>query len=221
MLLMLGIVCSSIFILSIGELIIKVVRKDTTKNPPVEKTFIFILSIVLILTNTYNYIVRFYFRGIIMIELRKITENNFEECIKLEPKEEQKRYVASNISSLAEAYVALTNNECIPMPYAIYDKDIMVGFIMLSYNEADENDDGNVYWVCRLMIDKGHQGKGYGKKAMAKALELIRTSPYGKATVVSLSYEPENVIARTLYASLGFVETGKIEAGELVTKLAL
>jgi diamine N-acetyltransferase len=156
-----------------------------------------------------------------MIELRKITDDNFDECIKLEPKEEQKSFVASNISSLAEAYVALTNNECIPMPYAIYNNDIMVGFIMLSYNEADENDDENAYWVCRLMIDKRYQGKGYGKKAMAKALELIRTFPYGKASVVSLSYEPENMTAKTLYASLGFVETGKIEYGELVAKLAL
>lgn len=92
-----------------------------------------------------------------MIELQKITDDNFEECIKLEPKEEQKNYVASNICSLAEAYVALTNNECIPMPYAIYNNDIMVGFIMLSYNEAAMNNDENAYWVCRLMIDKSYQ----------------------------------------------------------------
>ncbi|WP_244991439.1 GNAT family N-acetyltransferase [Clostridium senegalense] len=107
------------------------------------------------------------------------------------------------------------------MPYAIYDNDIMVGFIMLSYNEKDENDDKNTYWVCRLMIDKDHQSKGYGKKTMIKALELIRTFPYGKASAVYLSYEPENVVARTLYASLGFVETGKIEDGEMVAKLVL
>lgn len=48
-----------------------------------------------------------------MIELRKITDDNFQECINLEPKEEQKNYVASNISSLAEAYVALANNEAL------------------------------------------------------------------------------------------------------------
>lgn len=156
-----------------------------------------------------------------MVELRKITDDNFDECIKIEPKEEQKSYVASNIRSLAEAYVALTNNECIPMPYAIYDNDIMVGFIMLSYSEADENNDENIYWVCRLMIDKRYQGKGYGKEAVSKALELIRTFPYGKAAVVSLSYEPENVAAKTLYASFGFVETGSIEDGEMVAKLAL
>ncbi len=152
-----------------------------------------------------------------MIELQKITDDNFDECIKLEPKEEQKSYIASNISSLAEAYVALTNNE-FPMPYAVYDNDMMVGFIMLSY---DVNDDESTYWVCRLMIDKRYQGNGYGKETMKKALELIKTFPYGKASAVSLSYEPENLIAKKLYASLGFIETGKIAYGELVAKLAL
>ncbi|WP_315122457.1 GNAT family N-acetyltransferase [uncultured Clostridium sp.] len=156
-----------------------------------------------------------------MVELRKITFDNFDECIKLEPKEEQKSFVASNIRSLAQAYVALTNNECIPMPYAIYDNDIMVGFIMLSYTAADKNNDENAYWVWRLMIDKGQQGKGYGKEAMAKALELIRSFPHGEASAVYLSYEPENVAAKALYASLGFVETGKIEYGEMVAKLVL
>lgn len=152
-----------------------------------------------------------------MIELRKITEDNFNECIKLEVKEEQKGYVASNMCSLAEAYVALINNQCIPMPYAIYYNDSIVGFIMMLYTQVDED----AYWVGRLMIDKQYQGKGYAKEAMAKALELIKTFPYGKASAVFLSYEPENVVAKTLYKSLGFVETGKIEDGELVAKLDL
>lgn len=156
-----------------------------------------------------------------MVELRKVTFDNFDECIKLEPNEEQKNFVASNIRSLAQAYVALANDECIPMPYVIYGDDIMVGFIMLSYTEADKNDGENAYWVWRLMIDKEYQGKGYGKESMIKAIDLIRTLPHGEADAVYLSYEPENVVAKSLYASLGFMETGKIEEGELVAKMIL
>jgi len=156
-----------------------------------------------------------------MIELQKITFDNFDECIKLETTEEQKSFVASNIRSLAQAYVALTNNECIPMPYAIYANELMVGFIMLSYAKADENQDEDAYWVWRFMIDKGYQGKGYGKEAMLKALELIKTFPHGKVSAVYLSYELDNVVAKKLYASLGFMETGKIEEGEMIAKLAL
>ena len=156
-----------------------------------------------------------------MIELRKITFDNFDECIKLEPKAEQKSFVASNLCSLAEAYVALTNKECIPMPYAIYNNETMVGFLMLSYGEAYENKDETAYWVWRLMIDKGYQGKGYGREAMKNALELIKTFPHGEASTVYLSYELENAVAKALYGSLGFVETGKIEDGEMVAKLTL
>lgn len=67
-----------------------------------------------------------------MIRLREITFDNFIECIKLEAKEEQKDFVATNLYSLAEAYTALSNGYSIPMPYAIYNDDTMVGFIMLS-----------------------------------------------------------------------------------------
>ena len=35
---------------------------------------------------------------------------------------------------------------------------------------------------------------------------------------VALSYEPENTVARRLYASLGFVETGEQEEDELVAR---
>jgi diamine N-acetyltransferase len=156
-----------------------------------------------------------------MIELQKITGDNFRECINLEVKEEQKNFVAPNIRSLAQAYVATSNNECIPMPYAIYDKETMVGFIMLCYCIADETEPENTYGVWRLMIDKHHQGKGYGKETMAKVIELIKTFPHGAATSVVLSYEPENLVAKALYASFGFVETGVIEEGEAVAKLTL
>lgn len=156
-----------------------------------------------------------------MIDLRKITFENFEECINLEPKEEQKSFVAPNIRSLGEAYVALDTNDCIPMPYAIYSGDVMVGFIMMTFNETNEINKENTYWICRLMIDKRYQGKGYGKNAVIKALELVKTFPYGQASLVYLSYEPENVGAKRLYASLGFEETGDIEEGEIVAKLSL
>lgn len=158
-----------------------------------------------------------------MITLRKITHDNFIDCINLEPAEEQKRFVARNIYSLAEAYVALTNGYCIPMPYAIYHDETMVGFIMLSYEKADEEDeeDETVYKIWRLMIDKKYQGMGYGKKALEKALELIRTFPYGEARLAVLSYEPENIAAKNLYASFGFRETGEMDDDEVWAVLQL
>jgi len=38
---------------------------------------------------------------------------------------------------------------------------------------------------------------------------------------VALSYEPENTVARRLYESLGFRETGETEGEEVVARLTL
>ncbi|GKX68204.1 GNAT family N-acetyltransferase [Inconstantimicrobium mannanitabidum] len=92
---------------------------------------------------------------------------------------------------------------------------------MLAYSKANESTDENTYWIWRFMVDKQYQGKGYGRKTMEKVLELIKTFPHGKASSIQLSYEPENIVAKTLYASFGFKETGEIEDGELVARLTL
>jgi diamine N-acetyltransferase len=71
------------------------------------------------------------------------------------------------------------------------------------------------------MIDKNFQGKGYGKEAFGKALDLIKTFPQGDAVSVFLSYNPENEVARKLYASFGFVENGDISDDEVIARLEL
>ncbi|MCM1988895.1 GNAT family N-acetyltransferase [Oceanirhabdus seepicola] len=158
-----------------------------------------------------------------MIELRKITWDNWEACISLEIKEEQDDFIASNKFSLAQSYVALLNDELPPMTYAIHNDDTVIGFIMMYYDTAEENDYGDeeCYGICRFMIDKRFQGKGYGKEAFTQAIELIKTFPQGKASVVYLSYNPKNMVAKNLYASFGFEETGEIDDGEAVARLNL
>ena len=56
------------------------------------------------------------------------------------------------------------------------------------------------------MIDKKHQGKGYGKEAMQLALDFIRAFPCGAVEYRRLSYAPQNSVAKKLYKSLGFAE---------------
>lgn len=71
------------------------------------------------------------------------------------------------------------------------------------------------------MIDKEYQNKGYGKKALKLALEFIKSFPCGRAEYCWLSYEPENEVARRLYRSFGFVETGEMAGEELIAVLKL
>ena len=59
------------------------------------------------------------------------------------------------------------------------------------------------------MIDKRYQGRGFGKEAFKQVLDFVRSKPCGDAECVWLSYEPENEVAKKLYASFGFVEEPK------------
>ena len=70
-----------------------------------------------------------------MVELRPITEENFEECVSLDVKEQQQDFIPENMCSLAEAYVAMTSGDLVPMPFGVYDaeQNVMVGFLMLGY----------------------------------------------------------------------------------------
>ena len=162
----------------------------------------------------------------IMINLRKITYENLETCIyEIQTTEEQKDFVASNVASLAEAYASITNGGR-ATPYAVYDDDTMVGFVMYTYGDKHGGDfeEGKpytmpCYYIWRLLIDKNHQRKGYGKQAIEKVIEEIKTMPYGKADRIYVSYEPDNIGSKSLFASLGFVETGEVDDSEVVANL--
>ena len=162
-----------------------------------------------------------------MVHLEKVTYKNEEEIIGMDINESQYPFVANNVESLADAYIAITSGEAYAYPFAIYDDDTPVGFLMLGYNEATlEGPEApeslrNNYSLWRLMIDKRYQGKGFGREAVRLALEFIRTWPSGMSEVCVTSYNPENEVAKKLYASFGFVENGDIVDDEIVAVLKL
>ncbi|MGH9902149.1 MAG: GNAT family N-acetyltransferase [Pyrinomonadaceae bacterium] len=141
------------------------------------------------------------------ITLREINKDNFRQCIKLETFDEQKTFVATNVFSIAQSKV-----EPNMVPMAVYDGEEMVGFIMFGPDTEED-----CYVVARLMIDKHHQGKGYGRAAMVEAIKHMRAAP--DCREIALSFEPENVAADRLYESLGFRKTGEVIEGELVARL--
>ena len=158
------------------------------------------------------------------ITLEKITYKNYIKTIwGLSVSRKQKNFVASNNNSLAEAYVAITNGS-VALPFAICKNEKPIGFLMIGYaaNEEDFKDEdpeflrlvNESYCIWRFMIDKRYQGKGYGKNAMQLALDYIRTLPAGEAKHVWLSYEPENELAKKLYASFGFKELPQFYKGK-------
>ena len=160
-----------------------------------------------------------------MLKLEKINRNNVAEILKLEVFENQKSFVATNNSSIIEAYIAITDNNDV-FTFGIYNDDAPVGFLMIGF-DVNSDDEGapkiakGNYNIWCLMIDKKFQGKGFGKKAMNLALEFVNTFPCGTAKYCWLSYESDNDIARQLYQSVGFVETDEKDGEEIVAILKL
>jgi len=70
-----------------------------------------------------------------------------------------------------------------------------------------------------LMVDGQFQGRGYGREIMQLVLKSFREDE--RIRNVGISYEPENEVARKLYASLGFVEPGEMVDGETLAALKL
>ena len=160
-----------------------------------------------------------------MIHLERVNGDTIWDILKLTVADHQKNFVADNDVSTIEAYIAITSNGY-AFPFGIFEDETPVGFVMIGYDkdeywkDAPAIADGN-YNLWRLMIDKAHQNKGYGRQAVELALRFIRTFPCGKADFCWLSYEPENTVAKSLYASFGFVETGDKDGEEQIAVLKL
>ena len=160
-----------------------------------------------------------------MLRLEKIHGQNVWDILKLKVAENQRHFVSSNDRIIIEAYTAIAGNGY-AFPFGIYENDTPVGFLMIGFGTDDYWDDAppvaaDNYNLWRLMIDEKYQNKGYGREAVRLALEFIRTLPCGNADYCWLSYEPENDVARHLYHSSGFVETGEKDCNELIAVLKL
>ena len=160
-----------------------------------------------------------------MLKLKKINRNNVGEILKLEVFDNQKSFVATNNSSIIEAYIAITENNYV-FTFGIYKDDTPVGFLMIGF-DVNSDDEGvpriakGNYNIWRLMIDKKFQGKEFGKKAMDLALVFVNTFPCGTAKYCWLSYESDNDVARQLYKSVGFVETDEKDGEGIIAILKL
>jgi len=62
-----------------------------------------------------------------MVHLEKVTSKNQEEIIEMDIFESQYPFVADNVESLADAYIAITSDDAYAYPFAIYDDDTPVG----------------------------------------------------------------------------------------------
>ncbi|MBI9101907.1 MAG: GNAT family N-acetyltransferase [Spirochaetales bacterium] len=143
------------------------------------------------------------------ISLQEITEDTLSEILNLEVTEQQKRFIASNEKSIAQAH--FSNYSWFR---AIYADNTPVGFVML-YLEPEKP----VYEIWRFMIDEKHQRKGYGKEAMKQCIDFVKSLPYSQE--LFLSMVPENGTAAAFCNSMNFIYTGEWHGNEKIMKLEL
>lgn len=143
------------------------------------------------------------------VTLREITIENFVDAIKLEVKEDQTNFVASNAASIAQSKFH-TFLEC----YGIYEDEKMVGFSAFGKNPED-----GTIWLVRHMVDKNFQGKGYGKAGLKTVIKFLKDKY--SCTEIYLDVVEENEIATNLYIKAGFKLTGKRHEHSPIYKLDL
>ena len=168
------------------------------------------------------------------IHLEKITFDNVREILKLRVARDQKGFVGGNEQSLALAYITLSEGDPV-FPFAIYRGKTPVGFIMIDYDD-DWTGYGRdawlnseeyklyqgkpFYYIWRFMIDRRYQRRGYGREALQRAVDFIKTYPCGAAEYCVLSYDWGNQVAKDFYRSFGFTELnepGYYEEGDEIS----
>jgi len=152
-----------------------------------------------------------------MPEIRPVTRDNWRDLARVKVREAQKNFVAQNVYSIAESQFGAEHEGHWDLyPVGIFDGDLPVGLLMYGLNLSHPKTQA---FIIRLMVDENHQWKGYGRFGMEKMLEIFRAD--GRIQSVGISYEPENELAKGLYARLGFVETREIDHGEAIAVLKL
>ena len=134
------------------------------------------------------------------VHLRRITDAIEQACVGLRVGDDQVRFVATNAESLAQATV---NPRLVPL--AISDGTArgysephvpMIGFVMYEI-------DCGVGFILRLMIDRAHQRKGYGRAALKEVIRRLRLEP--EVEMIATRHRHDNAPMAALCRSLGFV----------------
>jgi diamine N-acetyltransferase len=143
------------------------------------------------------------------VDLREVSGETVREICALQVAPDQRRFVAPNAVSFAEAHYE-------PKTWyrAVYADGQPVGFAMLSIETATPE-----YHLWRFMIDGRFQGRGYGRAAIGLIVEHVRSLPNARELLVS--WVPGDGSPEPFYLGLGFVPTGEIDGGEVVARLEL
>ena len=145
------------------------------------------------------------------IQLRPVDSSNWKACVDMYVTSDQEEFVAENWYSLLQW--KFSENETMH-PFCVYADNNVVGFIMYQLDPETHR-----WTIMRFMIDAKCQGKGYGRAAIYRLLDMVRES-MGNIAFYAL-VEPGNEMAIKLYESVGFERIGEFLFHDEVLKLML
>lgn len=135
------------------------------------------------------------------VSLQAVTKRNYQAVCKLKVKKSQRHFLSPNIQTIVESKFDKSTTT-----RAIYLDKKVVGLLLW------EQETRKKISIWRFMIDKKYQKKGIGRIALELAIDELKQCKQTKR--IQIGYSPANVVARDLYAQLGFVETGMCEDNE-------
>ena len=143
-----------------------------------------------------------------MVELRAITEDDFQQCLSLHASVQDSRFVDSVAYSLAEAWLYYQDTR----PFAIYNDGIVIGFVSMYVGEEN-------YQIINFLIDDAFQRKGLGTKAAKLCIDYLKNE--FAARRVSAPVKLEHAAAQEFWKKQGFCFSDSIEDGYVFMRKTL
>jgi diamine N-acetyltransferase len=152
------------------------------------------------------------------VTVRPVSTPNWEQALELGVLPDQLHYISDFAPpaaiGLIKAYIRPEGSPAAPL--AVYAGDVMVGFLLLTYEPSSAYD----YWVNHFFIDARYQRRGYGLAALAALVAWLRAQ-YPHCRGLGLSVEPTNMAAERLYSRFGFEDAGYFSGGERVYRYTI
>lgn len=142
------------------------------------------------------------------MELRRITEDNYEACLELKATVENQDFVDPVVYSLAEAFVFYDDSEV----FAIYQEEQLVGFVSMYTGEGRPQ-------IINFLIDDSFQNRGYGTAAAKLCIDYLRENY--NANIISAPVQVEHNAAQNFWKKLGFSLSDTVENGYIFMRLKL
>lgn len=94
-------------------------------------------------------------------------------------------------------------------PKAIYDKNNLIGYVDIFYNSKEK-----IGYINKIMTDIEYQKEEYVLKIINELIKILRNNEGIKK--IQTIIEPDNLVARSMYDYVGFIEVDESFDGKKI-----